>query len=83
LDRDRGSVATATGRATIAALSPFAGPPQATVLGRRDRIDVLDAALLNGMTSHTFDFDDTHLVTVIHPTGTWSPAPGNSDRLTR
>src|SRR5207249_12077624 len=26
-------------------------------------------ALLNGMSSHTFDFDDTHLKTVIHPAG--------------
>jgi 2-methylcitrate dehydratase PrpD len=27
------------------------------------------AALMNGTTSHTFDFDDTHLKTVIHPSG--------------
>jgi 2-methylcitrate dehydratase PrpD len=27
------------------------------------------AALMNGITSHTFDFDDTHLKTVIHPSG--------------
>eukprot|EP01034_Spumella_vulgaris_P002786 gene2786-3612_t len=27
------------------------------------------AALLNGITSHTFDFDDTHLKTIIHPAG--------------
>ena len=53
----------------IAALAPFFGPPQATVLGRRERPDILHAALLNGMTSHTFDFDDTHLKTVIHPAG--------------
>jgi len=53
----------------IAALAPFFGPPQGTVLGRRERPDILHAALLNGMTSHTFDFDDTHLKTVIHPAG--------------
>jgi 2-methylcitrate dehydratase PrpD len=53
----------------IAALAPFAGPPQATVLGRRERFDIAHAALLNGMSSHTFDFDDTHLKTIIHPTG--------------
>ena len=29
----------------------------------------LAAALLNGITSHTFDFDDTHLKTIIHPAG--------------
>jgi 2-methylcitrate dehydratase PrpD len=63
----------ASGHATVeralAAVRPFAGPPQATVLGRGDRLDILHAALLNGITSHTFDFDDTHLRTVIHPAG--------------
>ncbi|HZI82475.1 MAG TPA: MmgE/PrpD family protein, partial [Casimicrobiaceae bacterium] len=53
----------------IAAFAPFAGPPQATVLGRRERFDILHVALLNGTASHTFDFDDTHLKTIIHPTG--------------
>jgi 2-methylcitrate dehydratase PrpD len=53
----------------IAAFKPFAGAPQATVLGRSERLDILHAALLNGLTSHTFDFDDTHLRTIIHPTG--------------
>ncbi len=53
----------------LAALAPFAGPPQATVLGRTERLDCLHAALLNGLASHTFDFDDTHLATIIHPTG--------------
>lgn len=53
----------------IQALAPFSGPAQATVLGRNDRLDVMHAALMNGITSHTFDFDDTHLKTVIHPSG--------------
>ena len=53
----------------LAALQPFSGPAQATVLGRRERVDIMLAALLNGITSHTFDFDDTHLKTVIHPSG--------------
>ena len=53
----------------LAALSPFTGPPQATLLGRSERLDCLHAALLNGMASHTFDFDDTHLKTIIHPSG--------------
>lgn len=42
---------------------------QATVLGRTERVDVANAALINGITSHTFDFDDTHLKTIIHPAG--------------
>ena len=53
----------------IAALAPFAGPGQATILGRREHFDVMHAALLNGISSHVFDFDDTHLKTIIHPAG--------------
>ena len=53
----------------ISALKPFSGPEQATVLGRKDRMDVLHAAMINGISSHIFDFDDTHLRTIIHPAG--------------
>jgi 2-methylcitrate dehydratase PrpD len=53
----------------LAAIRPFAGPAQAGVLGRRDRLDILNAALLNGISGHVFDFDDTHLKTIIHPAG--------------
>ncbi|HEV7819582.1 MAG TPA: MmgE/PrpD family protein [Burkholderiales bacterium] len=53
----------------LAALRDFSGPAQATVLGRGDRLDIMHAALLNGISSHMFDFDDTHLKTVIHPSG--------------
>src|ERR1700675_837293 len=59
----------ATVSRALAALRPFMGPPQATLLGRGERIDILHAAMLNGISSHTFDFDDTHLKTVIHPAG--------------
>jgi 2-methylcitrate dehydratase PrpD len=58
----------------VAALAPFAGPAHATVLGRRERMDALNAALMNGMSSHVLDFDDTHLKTVIHPAGSVMPA---------
>ena len=53
----------------LAALSAFSGPAQASVLGRGERLDIMHAALLNGISSHMFDFDDTHLKTVIHPSG--------------
>lgn len=43
--------------------------PQASILGRADKVDMASAALVNGITSHTFDFDDTHLKTIIHPAG--------------
>lgn len=39
------------------------------MLGRKKRMDVLHAALMNGITSHILDFDDTTLRTVVHPTG--------------
>lgn len=53
----------------VSALAPFAGPAQATLLGRKERMDVMNAALINGIASHIFDYDDTHLRTVIHPAG--------------
>lgn len=53
----------------LAALIPFSGPAKANILGRSERMDPLHAALINGISSHVFDFDDTHLRTVIHPAG--------------
>jgi 2-methylcitrate dehydratase PrpD len=53
----------------LEALLPFAGPMQASILGREEKTDILHAALLNGISSHVFDFDDTHLPTIIHPSG--------------
>jgi len=53
----------------ISVLTPFAGPGQATVLGRKEKLDVLHASLMNGISSHIFDYDDTHLRTIIHPAG--------------
>jgi 2-methylcitrate dehydratase PrpD len=51
----------------IEALLPFAGPPQATIIGRPKRLDVLSAAFINALSANIFEFDDTHLRTVIHP----------------
>lgn len=58
----------------IAALSPFAGRDQAGVFGRAERLDVLHAALMNGISSHILDFDDTHPATLVHPTASVAPA---------
>ncbi|MGZ3407846.1 MAG: MmgE/PrpD family protein [Polyangia bacterium] len=55
--------------AALAAVRMLEPAPQATVLGRAEKVDIAGAALLNGITSHTFDFDDTHLKTIIHPAG--------------
>jgi 2-methylcitrate dehydratase PrpD len=55
--------------AALAAVQMLQPAPQAAVLGRSERVDMASAALVNGISSHTFDFDDTHLKTVIHPAG--------------
>jgi len=55
--------------AALSAVCEFEPTAQASVLGRSERVDMASAALLNGISSHTFDFDDTHLKTIIHPAG--------------
>jgi 2-methylcitrate dehydratase PrpD len=56
-------------QAALAAMQAFDSAPQASLLGRSERVDMGAAALINGISSHTFDFDDTHLKTIIHPAG--------------
>ena len=56
-------------QAALAAMQAFESAPQASLLGRSERVDMGAAALINGISSHTFDFDDTHLKTIIHPAG--------------
>ena len=53
----------------LAALADFSALPQATVLGRRERLDLLHATLVNGISSHVLDFDDTHLRSLLHASG--------------
>jgi 2-methylcitrate dehydratase PrpD len=58
-----------TMQAALAAIAELSPAPQASLLGRSEKVDIANAALLNGISSHTFDFDDTHLKTIIHPAG--------------
>jgi 2-methylcitrate dehydratase PrpD len=51
----------------IAVLAPFSGPAKATVLGRHETFDELNAALLNGIGSHVHEYDDTLPQNYIHP----------------
>jgi 2-methylcitrate dehydratase PrpD len=51
----------------LRALGPFSGPPTARVLGRAERLDPLHASLLNGISSHVFDYDDTTPKNYSHP----------------
>jgi aconitate decarboxylase len=51
------------------ALTPLFGQPTSSLLGTTTKVDMQNAALLNGIASHVHDYDDTHLATIIHPTG--------------
>jgi 2-methylcitrate dehydratase PrpD len=53
----------------LALADEFSGPRTATVHGRQLRLDPLHAALVNCVQSSIQTFDDTHLASVIHPTG--------------
>jgi 2-methylcitrate dehydratase PrpD len=49
------------------ALGPYSGARTASVLGRPERLDPLHASLMNGISSHVYDFDDTTPQNYIHP----------------
>jgi len=58
----------------LAVADLMGGHEQATVLGRRRRASLLTATLVNGMSSHIFDYDDTFLDTILHPSAPVVPA---------
>src|SRR5258707_3897153 len=58
----------------LKALGEFSGGKQATIVGRAERIDALNAAFLNAAGANVFDYCDTHLPTVVHPTAPLAPA---------
>ena len=49
-------------------LAEFNGAAEATIVGRHERLDVLNAAFINSMSSSALAFNDTHYATVAHPT---------------
>jgi 2-methylcitrate dehydratase PrpD len=51
----------------IQALGPYSGPATASVLGRGERLDPLHASLMNGISSHVYDYDDTTPKNYSHP----------------
>src|SRR3989475_6601276 len=53
----------------VSALAPFSGPAEASILGRHERFDIINAALINGISSHVLDYDDTHTRNIVHPAG--------------
>jgi len=52
----------------IRAMSPYSGERTANVLGRAERLDPLHASLINGISSHVYDYDDTTPKNYMHPT---------------
>lgn len=52
----------------VATYTEYSANQRASLIGRAERTDMLNAAALNAMSANVFDYDDTHLRTVIHPT---------------
>ncbi|MFZ2007167.1 MAG: MmgE/PrpD family protein [Stellaceae bacterium] len=57
----------------VGVLSPTFGAPQAGIIGRSERCDLLNAAFLNAASANVLEYDDTHLPTVMHPAAPVAP----------
>src|SRR3954469_2788726 len=57
----------------VRVLAPFFGPSQATIIGRGERPDALNAAFLNAVAANVLEYDYTHLATVMHPAAPVAP----------
>jgi 2-methylcitrate dehydratase PrpD len=58
---------------SLAGIAALGGLGDCTVIGRRERLRLRDAALANGILVHGLDFDDTHLTSIVHPTAACLP----------
>lgn len=61
------------GQRTVEGVAAMGAAGTCSVLGRPERFEARDAALVNGVLIHGLDFDDTHLASIIHPTCTSLP----------
>lgn len=52
---------------------PFSAGTVARLVGRPERFDILNASALNAMAANVYDFDDTHIPTILHPTAPIAP----------
>ncbi|GAA5236879.1 MmgE/PrpD family protein [Verticiella sediminum] len=57
-----------------AVFDDFRAGAACTVIGRERSTDMRHAAALNAMSGNVFDFDDTHIPTIIHPSAPVAPA---------
>ncbi len=62
------------GRILTRMAQDFGGKPQATILGKGFKTNVMNAALVNGAMAHALDYDDTHIKTIMHPSAPVIPA---------
>jgi len=51
----------------VSLLPAFSGAAVARLIGRHERADMLWAAYINAASANIFDYDDTHMPTIIHP----------------
>ncbi len=58
----------------VALLPGFSGPGLAGLIGRQEKADMLWLAYINAAAANIFDYDDTHIPTVIHPAAPVGPA---------
>jgi 2-methylcitrate dehydratase PrpD len=52
----------------IRTFTPYSGKATTKILGRAEQLDPLHAALMNGISSHVYDYDDTTPKNYMHPT---------------
>ncbi len=57
----------------LASMLELTHSSEATVIGRKERCDLLTASFLNAASANIADFDDTHIPTIIHPTAPVAP----------
>jgi len=57
----------------VRTLGAFSGPAPCRLIGRPERLDMLNASFVHAASGNVQDFDDTHHPTVIHPTSPVAP----------
>ncbi len=62
------------GKSALAGTLSMGASGECSVIGRAERLEMRDAAMVNGVLTHGLDFDDTHLASIIHATVTALPA---------
>lgn len=68
-----GSTQIDFGKSALDMIGGWGGTPEATLIGRRTKVAVHNAALCNGILGHGQDYDDTHAESVVHPSAALVP----------